>query len=190
MIHRVIDLSLYPELDECLSGDDRRVAFYSLRLHDRTSLVSACYLLTIFQYLFFKNELDIITEPVIGWVNDGTDEQMISHAWLEFHGAKVDISLDRTEYPEILRPGSLMVLDYMVAKGHPYTYHRQRSQAARKHAQQLARTSAEAADIVALKEREHASVLSISKDDSRMRAWLEAAPPDRTYEALRRLVLD
>jgi hypothetical protein len=182
-----LDLARYPVLGD-LAGDDRRAAFYAMRLHERFEIVGGCYLIALFNYYLFKHDLSIDVTPVIGWINDGTDEHFISHAWVERGGLKIDASLDRVEDPKVNPPGAVLVLDRVVLRGHTYTYYRERTEAARRAARAAAKSSPLSRDLVEMKEHEHSMVLSISKDDSRIREFLDNAPPGCTYDDLRALM--
>jgi hypothetical protein len=42
-------------------------------------------------------------------LNDGTDDIMISHAWLDYDGRKTDITLANTERPDIIPIGQVII---------------------------------------------------------------------------------
>jgi hypothetical protein len=64
---------------------------------------------------------------VVGYVNDGTDDIMISHAWLDYNGKKTDVTLANTERPDMTPVGQVIVLNRVVRNGHEYTYHLEQS---------------------------------------------------------------
>ncbi len=171
-----------------LTGNGRRAAVYALRLYDRFPVMGGCYLTSLFGYYFFKYDLAVSAEPVIGWINDGTDDVYISHAWVEIDGDKIDISFARVEHPDIQRAGAVIVIDRVVLPGYAYSYHRERSKAAQRVLRDATRRSPSDRDIIESKEHEHALILSISKDDSRIRDYLDNAPDGSTYADLSRLI--
>jgi hypothetical protein len=90
--------------------EEERVVYQSARaLFDRfihpERVSEMCYHSVFFLHEYIKNSHGIIVEPVIGYINDGTDELLISHAWLEFSGKKTDVSLAVTSRPDINPPG-------------------------------------------------------------------------------------
>jgi hypothetical protein len=97
---------------------------------------------------------------------------------------KIDLSLTITEHPEAQPSGSLVVLDRNMTTGRAiYTYHRERSAAAVRAAQQLMRDP-EFGHLIRHKEGEHEQMVTISKTPEAMRAYLDGAPDGRDYEAL------
>ena len=95
--------------------------------------------------------------PVVGYVNDGTDDIMILHAWIELNGRKTDLMLAFVEYGHA---GPLLVLDRELRPGAvQYSYRREQTDAG------LARYAALMDDpqtrpLVIHKEQEHADVLA------------------------------
>jgi hypothetical protein len=171
-----------------LSTEQQRIATISARLHDRVELVGACYLLTFFLHQFFKCEYNIVTKFVIGWINDGTDDLMISHAWLEYDGRKTDVSITCTEHPDVQKSGPMLIHDAIIVPGEvSYTYHYQRSAAGLLAVREIAKDKP---DFVEFKEQEHAFMRGLTTSDSKMRDYLDNAPIDRNYRALRALVKD
>lgn len=167
--------------------DEERVVFDSARaLFDRfihpERVSEMCYHSVFFLHEYVKNSHGIIIEPVIGYINDGTDEVLISHAWLEFGGKKTDVSLAFTSRPEINPPGQLIYLDRVFGRGHAYSYHREMSEAGRAALEEF-RIAGNAA-MVDHKEREHARMLAMAEDHGRIRTYLDSAPKGMTYEAI------
>ncbi|MBL3562852.1 hypothetical protein [Rhodovulum sulfidophilum] len=141
-----------------------------------------CYQSAFFLHEYIKNSHGIIVEPVIGYVNDGTDDVLMSHAWLEFRGKKTDVSLSFTSRPEINPPGQLIYLGRVFGKGQVYSYHREMSETGRSALEKLRITYIGA--LVDHKEREHAQMLAMAEDRSRIRAYLDSDPNGLTYEEL------
>ena len=81
-----------------------------------------CYRLTYLLHLYLLQR-GIDTTPVIGYVNDGTDDIFMSHAWLEHQGKKVDLALGQTQRPDLNVPGDVLVLDYPIRRARSYSYH-------------------------------------------------------------------
>ena len=94
---------------ESLPPAHRTVADVALRLHSKfvvpKRLVTACYPLAFFLCLYLWREHQVRTRAVVGFVCDETSPVQMSHAWLEFDGAKTDVSLTITEYPRYAPTG-------------------------------------------------------------------------------------
>lgn len=175
---------------ETLTQSEREVAQVSMRAHEcivkGKRLLGACYLLSFFLHQYLKREKGIETTVVVGWINDGTTPLMISHAWLEFGGKKSDITLTHTEYPDAQLTGELIILEHVVRSGRvKYTYHRQRSMEAVIALQKLRE---EMPWFVDAKEAEHLQMEEISESEAMIQKYLNAAPDDRNYDALARLL--
>lgn len=110
-----------------LAGEERLIAEAALRLYRAFPDEGACYRKTFFLYKYLNVAHSIQTEPVVGFVNDGTDELYGSHAWLEYAGKKVDLALAHPLRPELQKRGAVLILDWPYVPGWPgYTYHRER----------------------------------------------------------------
>lgn len=167
--------------------EEERVVYQSARaLFDRfihpERVSEMCYHSVFFLHEYIKNNHGIIVEPVIGYINDGTDEVLMSHAWLEFSGKKTDVSLAFTSRPEINPPGQLIYLDRVFGRGQVYSYHREMSEAGRAALEEF-RITGNAA-MVDHKEREHAGMLAMAEDHGRIRTYLDSAPKGMTYEEI------
>jgi Transglutaminase-like superfamily len=172
-----------------LDAPARKIADTAMRAHERIverrGLVGGCYLLAFFLGRNLRGK-GVPVEIVVGWVNDGTSPLMSSHAWVEWQGRKTDISLTRTENREAQPPGALLMLDHIVRPGKAiYTYHRERSAEALAFQREL---EPMAPGLIAHKEREHRMMQEASVDNGRIAAYLDAAPPDRNYAALLRML--
>ncbi len=181
------ELSKQSLLASC-DGDARVVADCAVRLFDRFILpkryTGGCYLVTMILYRFLADEHGIMTVPVVGYVNDGTDDIMISHAWLEHEGKKTDLTLNVVEHPDVISPGDVMVLDTIVRPGvlH-YSYHRERPTEAIAVVERMLRDPA-TAQIARHKEIEHEVMLERSRNPSLMDAYIAGAPLDCGYAAM------
>lgn len=76
----------------------------------------ACYHLAFFMAEYLGQE-GIIVDPVVGWINDTHWEGVASHAWVEYNGLKVDVSLIRTSNRAAQPYGELIILDRVMSKG-------------------------------------------------------------------------
>lgn len=151
-----------------------------------TRLVGGCYLISFFLSAFLRRERGIGTDVVVGWINDGTGPTMTSHAWIEYHGKKTDLTLTLTEDPEIQIPGPLMILDetFMAGKA-AYTYHLERSSEALAALMRMRQElPAGYAAAIAAKEEEHLQMRARSQNSVLVDAYLNKAPTDRSYVAI------
>lgn len=173
-----------------LRDEQRIIAAAALRAYDRIPLEGACYRLSAFIYMLLKLEFGIFGRPVVGWVNDGTQDLFASHAWFSYDGTITDIAIARASRPDTTPPGAVLILDRIAIPGHAYTYHKKRDADALRAQRQAASESPSAAAFVEHKEREHAMVERFYGDDASMRAFLDGAPDGLDYESLRGRVLD
>lgn len=127
-----------------LSEDERTVFDVAYRLHNNVIVplnkTGMCYHSVFFLHLYLKEKYEITTSPVVAYVNDGTDDIFISHAWLEFNGKRTDVSLAVTD-PRIGVAGQLIILDRVMKVGHEYGYHRKITEAGLKEHQRLRSTA-------------------------------------------------
>ncbi|MDB0527204.1 hypothetical protein LBW56_10930 [Ralstonia solanacearum] len=178
-----------------LSSDERAIADTALRLHERLvvakNFVGGCYHLAFFLRRFLHREHGVEVVPRVGYVNDGTGDIMTSHAWIEFQGKKTDISLTRTEYPEMQLPGELLVLDQVLCKGvASYTYHLEMTMEAEAQERSLVASGYLPLMMrvqIAQKRKEHADMVERSSDDTKIDAYLAVAPAGLNYESLVRM---
>jgi hypothetical protein len=143
-----------------------------------------CYRISFFLSSFLKQEHQVNAEPVVGYVNDGTKDFMISHAWVEFSGRKIDLGLTATEHPDVQLEGPLLILDRSITQGKAsYTYHRERSAAAHAQVQKLMALPAYK-EMLAANEAEHAPMAAVAESPSLIRTYLDTAPDGLGYERL------
>lgn len=171
---------------EDLSGDARIVADTSIAFFERFILprryIGGCYLTTMFLDTYLREERGVTVTPVVGYVNDGTDDIMISHAWIELDGRKTDLTLAFVEYGHA---GPLLVLDRELRPGAvQYSYHREQTNEGRAQYAALM-DDPRMRPIVIHKEQEHADMLARIGDPAMTRAHMDAAPPGLRYEDLR-----
>lgn len=169
-----------------LTGNPAIVAETAIMLFEGFILpnryTGGCYLTNMILHCFLKDELGIETEVVVGYVNDGTDDIMISHAWLEHAGLKTDLTIHRTEAHQF--QGPLLVCDQVLSSGNAtYTYYRQRTQAGLVEDMRMLADPGLAA-IASHKAEEHQVMLVRAKNPVLMKAYLDSAPEDQGYEAM------
>jgi hypothetical protein len=175
---------------DSLTTEERKIADTADKVLNRVlkpmGATAMCYRMTFFLHLYLA-ELGILTNPVVGYINDGTDDIMISHAWLDYNGRKTDLTLARTERPDIMPIGQVIILDRVFQNGHTYSYHLEQS------ANGLAAESEmlqepQSAAVVNMKRAEHLAMLARAKDASVMRTLLDSAPDRMTFEILKAVV--
>ena len=176
-----------------LTASERTAAAVARRTHaqlvERRGLVTGCYLLAFFLNELLRVEYFVDTDLVVGWVNDGSWPGVAPHAWIELGGKKIDISLTRTEHPESQLPGDLLILDRVIRSGTAkYTYYRDVPTEAREFIARLAREGELPPDAAEAQEHEHAYILELSKTRDGIRTYFSRNPPDRSFEALAKVV--
>lgn len=177
---------------EGLSADASIVAVTAIALFENfvhpRRYTGGCYLTTLFLSRYLLEEHGIATEAIVGYVNDGTDDIFISHAWLEFGGLKTDLTLNVVEHVHAVPNGAALVLDRVLRAGRVrHSYHREISSAG------LARNAAMMGDpdlrrLLLHKEQEHRDMGQRVATPAAMRAFMDAAPPGLRYEDLKRSV--
>ena len=174
-----------------LSAEERTAMEVALAAHQeiiaRFGATGMCYRMAFFLTEVLEREFGITAQPVVGYVNDGGDAFMSSHAWVELNGKKIDVSLSLLEQPT-LPPGDLLILDRAFKRGRAaYTYHRDRGPAALDLLASYARNPMVAADIQQ-KEQEHQRMADLAGTRDQRRAYLDAAPDGLSYGAMSALV--
>jgi len=175
-----------------LSPAEQTVAEVASAAHDRIiarlGASGMCYRMAFFLTEFLEREHGITAQPVVGYVNDGGDRFMSSHAWVELDGRKTDISLTIMEQPT-LPAGALLILDRVFKPGRAtYSYHRERDQAALDLLADYARRAPHLAEDIRLKEAEHRRMVEVAQTPEQRRAYLDAAPDGLNYEAMSALI--
>ena len=173
---------------EAMDGDFLVVAKSALAIYDNfilpNSYTGGCYLITMILHRYLMTEHQIPTNAVVGYVNDGTDDIMISHAWLDYQGLKTDLTLNIVEQNGAVQPGGLLVLDQEIKAGTlRYSYHLDRTIEGMIAAQQMINDPA-TAPVALHKEEEHRLMLACSKNGELMDAYIAAAPPPLSYSAI------
>lgn len=173
-----------------LTPTELKAAAIAERAHsalvERRQLTGGCYLLAFFLRRYMR-ENGIEAEAIVGWVNDGTTPLMISHAWVEVGGKKIDIALTLTEDPDVQLPGPLLILDQVVRRGSAeYTYHRAQTAESLSALDGLRQAAPHLVNVLDAKMAEHLKMEATAKSEALMHAYLDAAPPDRKYAVLAR----
>lgn len=164
------------------SGDAKIIAEAALKLFEGFILpnqyVGGCYLVTMTLCRFLEDEHGIKTTPVVGYINDGTDDVLISHAWLEFEGKKTDLTLNVVEQATGARPGPVLVHDQIARTGTlEYSYHLERSPEDLLMIQELINDPRFGAAVRA-KEEEHLTMSARVRNRALMDAYLNQAPAE------------
>jgi hypothetical protein len=148
-------------------------------------MTEACYNLAFFLREFLKQQHGIEVEMVVGWINDGEWAGAASHAWLEFEGKKIDISLNRTSRPLDQPSGNLVILDYIFRNGSAtYTYARELSAEADATLKEMAQLDSQLKTVIDHKWREHVRISHLSQVAGGANIYFSAAPPGCTFADL------
>jgi hypothetical protein len=177
---------------DTLSSDERTIFHVARGAYEKIvkplGATGMCYRLSFFLTAYLAEATGIRVEPVVGYVNDGTDESMISHAWFEFGAKKTDINLTQTEYTEVQLTGPLLILDREMTKGRAtYSYHREQNPSGAAQVKELLKDIRVRGMLLA-KQVEHERMKSIANNLDLMRDYLDAAPDGLTFERLARMV--
>jgi len=156
------------------------------RFIDPSEATGMCYRLTYFLHIYLM-EKSIKTTPVIGYVNDGTDDLYISHAWLEYEGKKTDLTLARAERPELNPRGDILIQDFPFRRARHYSYHAAKSEAAIAVERRWLKDP-QSAGIVRQKAVEHKAMEERARSAEEMRSFLDRAPDGFTYDRIKSLI--
>ncbi len=149
----------------------------------------ACYHMTFFLKTVLRQEHGIESNAVVGFVNDGTDDIMISHGWLEFSGRKIDITLANLNHGQ--RPGPVLILDQKFQEHNTanYSYYYERGDVGDRTIKKLLiSNNPQCCAIVQQKEREHNLMVEIGSSKERIMEYLNHAPNGVTYDRLLQLL--
>jgi hypothetical protein len=173
-----------------LSVEERQIADAAQRLLQRfidpSEATGMCYRLTYFLHLYLL-EKGIKTTPVIGYVNDGTDDVFMSHAWLDYADKKTDLTLNTAERPDLNPPGEILILDFPFRRARKYTYHLAKSPAANAVEAEWLKDPRGAA-IVRQKAAEHVAMEKRALNPDKLRVFLDQAPDGLTYARLAAII--
>lgn len=169
-------------------GQHRIVAESAVNLSDRFILpnhfTGACYQITMTLEKYLAEAHGIASKTIVGYVNDGTDDIRISHAWLEFDGMKIDIGLHVVDRPDVTPPGAVIILDEAIRPGAAeYSYHLSRPPASMAVIDQILRNPS-TAHVARWKEVEHADMLARSRDTDLRDIYLAGAPAQSSFASM------
>lgn len=117
------------KLLESYSNEEKIIFNLANRIHTRLILgmgvVGLCYYATFLLRAILEKEYKIKSDAIVGYINDGETDHMMSHAWLEYGGKKTDLTLTRVNEPNLTGP--LLILDQKFEDrgAAEYTYHLQ-----------------------------------------------------------------
>jgi|SRR5450432_426803 hypothetical protein len=173
-----------------LSTKERQIADAAQRLLERfidpSEATGMCYRLTYFLHLYLMDK-GIKTTPVVGYVNDWTDDVFMSHAWLDYDGKKTDLTLARAERPDLNPPGDVLILGFPFRRAGKYTYHLTKSAAAIAVENEWL-NDPRGAGIVRHKALEHAAMDQRASNAHNMRRFLDNAPDGLTYSRIASII--
>lgn len=178
------------ELLEALTDpESQAVATAAIQLFERFVLpnryTGGCYLTTMFLHRYLADECGITTVPVVGYVNDGTDDIMISHAWNEHQGRKVDVTLNLVD-PQISLSGDLLVLDHALRPGRAvYSYHAALNAAGEAANAAITNGGGFPAQLLRHKQAEHEEMMAKMVQPALMDQHQALAPPGLRYADMR-----
>lgn len=155
----------------------------------KLGMTEACYNLSFFLSEYLRRKHGIIVNVVVGWVNDGTWDGAASHAWLEYKGKKIDITLYKTSHPDIQPPGDLIVLDYIIQPGKvTYTYWQTLPEKAAITLELMRSSDKNLETLLKHKENEHQKMFELASRQDGAEEYLRQAPTTNNYEFLSRAV--
>jgi len=157
-----------------------------LRFIDPSEVTGMCYRLTYFLHLYLMDR-GIKTTPIIGYVNDDTDDVFISHAWLDYTGKKTDLALGRAERPDLNPPGDILILDFPFRRAGKYTYHLTKSAAAIAVENEWL-NDPRGAGVVRHKAAEHEAMKQRALNAHDMRLFLDRAPDGLAYSRIASII--
>jgi hypothetical protein len=156
------------------------------RFIDPSEATGMCYRQTFFLHLYLLDK-GIQTTPVVGYVNDGTDDVFVSHAWLDYAGKKTDLALGRAERPHLNPPGDILILDFPFRRAGKYTYHLTKSAAAIAVEKEWL-NDPRGAGVVRNKAAEHEAMERRASNPQDMRGFLDLAPDGLTYSRIASII--
>lgn len=179
------------DLLSSVEGDDLAVAGAAITLFERfiepRRYTGGCYAMTMFLALYLR-EHNVIAEPVIGYVNDGTDDIFISHAWLEHANRKVDLTIHLTEHADAQLPGGLLVLGHVLRPGKVQHSYSRKLTAAAQSQYDLMSADPQMKMLLEHKDNEHRQMQERASDPEKMQAFLDAAPPGLRFCDMRQVL--
>ena len=174
---------------DSLPREERIVAEVAQSAFDKIvierGMTEGCYNIAFFLYEHLRRKHGIETKIIIGWVNDGLWDGATSHAWVEYQGKKIDISIHKTSHPEAQPSGDVIILDHIAKRGKvSYTYWPTLPVEAEKALDRMCRNSPELKAIFTHKEAEHQTMLTFASSQDGVAEYFRHAPPNNKYEFL------
>lgn len=149
------------------------------RLVRGRDFTGGCYHLAFFMTHHLALQ-GIEVKPVIGWINDGLWEGVASHAWIEYEDKITDASLTRSENPDAVPTGALIVQGYPLRLGHAtYRYLQNHDPEADRRRQWIG-SRPDLADVFKYKEAQHQVMLKIAQERT-FSEYLARAPAGGRY---------
>ncbi|UDM18913.1 hypothetical protein [Vogesella sp. XCS3] len=172
-----------------LSSEEKAIAAVAQRTYDgivgRLGMTEGCYNLAFFLQAYLQRVHGIKVDVVVGWVNDGQWGGATSHAWIEYQGKKIDISLNKTSNPEAAPPGDMIILDRVVHPGKvSYTYWPTLPDHAAAVLSEMAADHPEVGAIIDHKNREHERMQALARMPGGADLYFKDAPPNCSYSFL------
>jgi gamma-glutamylcyclotransferase len=166
-----------------LSEVDGNVVRVAKRLYSTLSLPGACYRASFFLAYYLKQRFGIDGTPMVGYVNDSTDDLFSSHAWYEMDGRVTDLAISRPLNPDFQRRGPLTILGRELQPGWRWTYHAKRSVEGERAIVELLQDP-RARQAVQDGEDLHQMMFNVASSQERIRTYLDGAPDGLTFEVL------
>ncbi|WP_409478693.1 hypothetical protein [Pseudobdellovibrio sp. HCB154] len=171
-----------------LSKEEQIVFDLSKKTYERVicehNLKGACYHMTYFLKMILRKKYGIETTAVIGFVNDGTDDILYSHGWLEYEDKKIDLAVAKPNFGDIFGP--VLILDYKFQEhgSSEYSYYREMNAAGELAIQRLIEDDPRAKTLAEYKQQEHNFMVEISKSEEQIMSYLNNIPNGYTYSKL------
>jgi hypothetical protein len=173
-----------------LSQEELVIADVSMALFDKfirpMGYTGGCYHMAFWLTEYLRTRRNVIVTPIIGFVNDGTDDIMISHAWIEINSKKTDVTLAVTDRQ---RSGSLLILDRAISRGDcSYSYHTIEPDASRQASERLGVIDPRWKAAMGEKDAEHVQMSNVASDPTLIRKYLDSAPTELSFDAIIRFL--
>lgn len=112
-----------------LSNEEKTIVSVCKLIHARLNkdagFVRACYFFAMLLRKYLKEQKGILVTPVVGWA--GYKGNLFGHAWAEYQGKIIDLSLTQTTEPIIFPSGPLVILGQPFGHGVTYEHMRETS---------------------------------------------------------------
>ncbi len=162
---------------QALDEDETVLVATAERLLSLRPHAGACYRMSLFMKLYLEEVHQVSTSAVVGFVNDGTDDLYVSHAWLDYRGQVTDISLAAPQHPDIQPPGPVLIHGFEMWKGWRYSYHEHRPPLGLQAVQRLLNNPRDRPHVQQAEEL-HLTMVARAKSNDLIRAYLDSAPDE------------